>query len=952
MKTIFLTRLPDQDAPEIVEVQDVFTFLETEFGHWSRVGRVVHVPDGRVVTPRLPSDVMVLRDLPGPFTVEAFPRIEPGTAVAILMMIASAMVQSLLAPKIPEQASRTVRNESPNNGLSGRTNEVRVNGRLPEIFGQVRSYFDLLEAHTIFENHVEKEIAYLCIGRGSYEVESIRDGTTRIDQIAGAAAAVYGPHTSPNSGTPQLTIGNAIDTPVMMTKRENGINGQTLQPPNHANVAFEPMRFESPNLVRMMSPDVDFTEYFLSGDVVTISRGYVSKGTFSYSIEADEATFELTEALAGTITFAGSHSSDWAIGQALTISNGTVHWDAVSGGDSGAIYTKSGNVNGVYLITGVSEAGGNTTLALDIENNSRAWYFQDGEGHQAEALGGPRLTRPSTDIIYDLSGVYTIATLSGDLLTLDNPAAVNPDWDVMTDDYGGISPTLQVTIEASKERWVGWLELESVEPIDRLITNIVSQGLYGLKDSGRQVRLDVDVELQAQPMDEFWAATGAIESFTGTVQGSAVSRVTRALTMDITLAATSQRWAIRLSRTSDTDTDFGGQVVDDVQWRDLFAASVIDKPHFGDVTTVQIMTHATDAALAVKERKANALVTRKLPKRVSGSDFTTELYPTTDVADILSFICLDPKLGNRAKHEVDFDNFYDTAAEIREYFGIDVAQFNYTIDNDNLSFEEIFRMVATAVYCSGYRRGSVLRLFFERETDDSALLFNHRNKKPASEHRTTTFGPKQAYDGVEFQWVRPSDDSIQTIYLPADRSAINAKREETVGIRIFEQAHIHAWRLYNKILYQNETTRFDALPEANLLTLKERILCSNNVRNKSQDGEIVEVDGLMVALSQPVEWDPLKSYVMQLQNSDALVESMDITPGGNTFTAVLSRAPRTPIIASGYNPTKYQIVDTQDTRRARPFLVEEKSAPNEDTTIPLVAINYDARYYANDKDFA
>ena len=105
----------------------------------------------------------------------------------------------------------------------------RVNGRIPDIYGTVRSTPDLLCAHRVFENHVEKEIAYMCIGRGAYEVSDIRDGTTPVADIAGASVAVYGPYTSPNGGQPQQVIGNQINVPVLMTKRENAHTNQCEQ---------------------------------------------------------------------------------------------------------------------------------------------------------------------------------------------------------------------------------------------------------------------------------------------------------------------------------------------------------------------------------------------------------------------------------------------------------------------------------------------------------------------------------------------------------------------------------------------------------------------------------------------------------------------------------------------------------------------------------------------------
>ena len=71
---------------------------------------------------------------------------------------------------------------------------------------------------------------------------------------------------------------------------------------------------------------------------------------------------------------------------------------------------------------------------------------------------------------------------------------------------------------------------------------------------------------------------------------------------------------VRVKRTTNSDTNFEGTVVDEVKWRDLYAMSPVTQQHFGDVTTVQSVTYATDGALAVKSRKLNMEVTRKLPR--------------------------------------------------------------------------------------------------------------------------------------------------------------------------------------------------------------------------------------------------------------------------------------------------------------------------------------------------
>ncbi|WP_313695359.1 host specificity factor TipJ family phage tail protein [Achromobacter mucicolens] len=961
MIVVYLYKRPDANK-EVHHVNDLVQFLKGQFGrHFPAGGRITDCATGQSVTPKTYEDALALRSMPGPFVVEVFPLAAlPPIVVALIVTTASIILQSIFAPTPPNATARNVQQESPNNGLSERTNSVRVNGRVPDVYGQVRSTPDLLAPpYKVFENHVEKEVAYMCIGRGAYEVQDIRDDTTVISEIAGSSVEVYAPFTSPNSGAaPQLRIGNAINLPVITAKRVNSVNGQVLQPQDVGSVIRRGMIFRSPNEIVSQDPNVDFADLFIPGDTIQVQGAVQTQGTFSYSPPSG-AVFRAQNSLTptwGELDFAGNHGAEWSPGQIVTISNGYVTWTDQTGGEASEPYTANSNVTGVYAVLSSTyfSVGNFTRVRLDISQSFSAWAaFRSAF---SEVVGTPTLTRPSDYVQFDLSGSYVVTTVTSGLLTLNNPSAVNSGWTVMQDSYGGQSSVLNPTITTTGERWVGWFTVESVKPITRIISNVVAlNGLF--KDNGRQqYRQNVTYRIEAQRIDGSGNPVGSVEAFERTIVGSAVSRSTRADTLDVVLGgAASARWRFRARRLTNSDTGFEGQVIDEIKWRDLYACNSVDQAHFGDVTTVQSVTFATDGALAIKERKLNMLVTRKLPRRVSGSTFTSELYATTNVADILSAICLDPLIGNRPASEVDFDNFYQTRDDIVSYFGLDIAQFNYTIDSDNLSFEETVSMIAEAVFCRAYRRGSVIRLFFERQTDDSAILFNHRNKLPGSEQRTE--GSAAENDGIEYEWINPANDASETIYLPSDRSAVNPRRVESVGVRIYAQASIHAHREWNKLQFQDVATEFDALPEANLLTVSERILCADNTRAGSQDGEIVGIDATnprLVTLSQPFDWSTGGPFWIFLQNRDGMVESMPVQSGGSPRLALLSTAPRTEIIlrGEGYNPTGYIIGQGAAPRQAQPFLITEKGAPNDDGTIPITAINYDDRYYQNDRDFA
>lgn len=946
----------EETSAEWFETDDMIALFRQVFGNNAPENCRLyhqHISELTDVTPTTAEQEAALKDLPGPFYLVVAPG-EFITLTAVLTALAYAVagiiLQSILAQDLPSSASRQIRDESPNNGLSDRTNQARVNGRIPRILGEVRSTPDLIAGtYKIFEAHREKEVAYMCVGVGAYDISDVRDDTTLVSEIAGTSVEVFGPNTSPNSGhEPQLRIGSPINTPVFTTKRQNSVNGQTLQPQDVGRVQRRLARFVSPNVIESLDPIVDYTEYFVAGDVIAVTEAAQTTGVFTYSPPAG-ADFNSELAIGpswGEITFAGNHVADWSAGQIMTLSNATVSWDDGSG------FPYNTSVAGVYEVLSSSYDGVamTTTVRIDISENNSAWTSPTNTGG-IPGTGFPTMSRPSGIVQFDLSGTYTINTVTGTTITLDNPSAVNPDWTVMQDDYGGVSRALNPIIVTTGERWVGWFTVQMLEPMDRFISNAVAiNGMYALDDSGTQHRVDVAYSIQAQRLDSAGNPTGDVYTYDRTVQGSGTTRTGRADTAQITLPGpASAAWRFRARRTSPTNPDDFIQVVDTIQWRDLYAGAAVAQTHFGNVTTVHTVTFATDGALALKERKLNMLAVSVLPILQADGTFGAPA-PTREFKDGLCAVALDPKVGNRTLAELDLINIYQTWADVREYFGFDAAaQFSYTLDKSDMSFEETVTAIAQAVFCQAYRRGSQLRMFFERETDESTILFNHRNSLPGTQKRTTNFSSPKDNDGIELQYVSPDDDSVVTIRLPND-SIVNPETIETVGIRNAQQAHLHAYRAWNKLQYQHTTVEVDVLQEADMLVLGERVIVSDTTRSGEQAGYVRSVDGLLLSLSQPMEWGD-GSYVIFVQNSDAVTESIPITPGPDSTSVILSRAPRTPIVVNGVAPTRYIIGASNTARQVAPFLVTAKDPGQDGAIVSLNCVNYDARYYQNDGDY-
>ena len=848
-----LNSLEEDTWEHFNDVGNVIDFLQTKFDVFPDNARIYHecVAGQKDVTPWDEASIAYLLSLEGTFFVISYPEGDPFTIIAIILSVVAVAAAIFLRPKVP--VLRNQNQGSSNNELSDRTNKVRLGSRIPSIYGTVNSTPDLLSSYSVYENNIEVEYAYMCIGSGYYSINpsQIYDDSTAIANITssttvmnipGTSVCVYDPYTSPNSGTPSLTLGTPITDPVQMATRCTSVNGQVLRPPNINTVnGVSNIVMGYPNTVTINDPTsvLDFTTYFQAGDSVNIT-------------------------------------------------------------------------NANYGTTGTTTS--------------------------------------------DFSGTYLTVSVSPHVITLNNPSSVNSAWSTLTPTssatYAG-SPSINTT----GTTWVGPFLLSpiavgtSTVNIGQVWANFIAlNGLYA-DDGTNQVAEGVALQLEITPLDINNNPIGAAETQSINMLGSNFVRTQVAVTLKMTPSVPAIAYSVRASRSSNTDTGFRGTVVDEVQWRDVTAIIPVPQAHFGNVTTVQSVTQATTGALAVKDRKLNMIVTRKLPAYLGSNTFSTTLYPTTNAADIMSAICLDPVIGNRTTAEVNFDNFYSTIANVASYFGTSLCtDFCYTFDSDNLSFEETLATVAHTVFCTAYRRGSTISLSFEQKTAQSTMLFNHRNKMPNSETRSVRFGIEKDYDGVEFTWVSPLDNSTQTFYIPSDMSALSPEKVESQGVRNNIQASMQANRIWNKLQYQNVTVEFEGMQESDLLLLNDRIQLTDSTRAGTQDGEVLGQSGLTLNLSQPLTLTDSLGLTIFLQYYDESVESIPVYATSNPYSVTLSRAPRMPLyldIDAAVRTT--YIITGNSSKTPSAYLVQERT-PQAKMTNKVVVVNYDDRYYQNDTD--
>lgn len=145
--------------------------------------------------------------------------IDPITiAIISVVAIAAAVAVTLLMPKpqIPNQSGQ--RKSSSNNSLSGQTNIARTYEAIPDIYGKVRSYPDLIQGSVEeYISQVKNITELMCFGIGEFHIQNVKFSESRINDIPGSTFEIFGPNTNiPDIYEPQIdkTVnGNEILAP-------------------------------------------------------------------------------------------------------------------------------------------------------------------------------------------------------------------------------------------------------------------------------------------------------------------------------------------------------------------------------------------------------------------------------------------------------------------------------------------------------------------------------------------------------------------------------------------------------------------------------------------------------------------------------------------------------------------------------------------------------------------
>lgn len=739
-------------------------------------------------------------------------------------------IMNIISPSQAQPGLGNQQGASPNNSLTDRTNKARPYERTYDICGTVQSIpNDLMTVYRKYDTNGNViEFGFYDVGRGPLDTPAsgITDGDTRLSEITGSSAAVYGPYTSPNSGVPQVMVGGAITEGLYITATSNEVDGAELKAANDlaANIGDVATVSRVGNVATIVDPTGDsrFNDYMKVGDAVEL------------------------------------------------IGIRAVTWEELSG---------------VYTITSVSG--------------------------------------------FDIS--FTVDGAAPPWATITSTVALFPNENATTGPYNKVAVS-----------WSNWFTMDKIKATRVLANFGAASGMY--KDDGnKKSSASVTIRVEYQALDVNGTPIGPVYSADGTVSGRSSDQTGVSI---VGALPTASAFRARARRITNKDLDFGGQVIDDVSFDNLYAQIPDTTPNYGNRTTVHTARRQTPRATSIKAPKLALIVTERLYKYLGDGVFDTVLSNNTQAVQSLIRLLRDPVCGGLNLTASNMDRLLAVQDEVEAYFGsAQAGQFCYTFDSFDVTMQDIINTVAEAIFCRAYREGSSILLDFDRPRIGPEMVFTHRSKAPG-EKWTRNFNTRDRYDSLKFSYIDPATNTKETITIPAD-GGLKTETYDSKGIRNYRQAYWAAYRRYQRNLLNRVLVEFTAMEEGVFARPGRAVSVVKGSRVSPFDGYVVAVDGLTVVLSQNVEFTPGQEHSLVLKRRDGSVQSVNVTPGANNRTVIMTSAPQEAIY-TGNEALKTEFSFGSEDRHNAQMMVVSTVEPGSDRTVRITGYNYTDDYYAYD----
>ena len=819
--------------------------------------------------------------------------LDPISLVVIAVIAAVVTISLIPDPQIPNDAG--LESASPNNTLSGQTNIARPYQAVPEIFGRIIAYPDLLQP-SLFEYVADiKQVREVFgLGVGEYLIDSIKSGQSIISQIPGSTATVRGPGDTP----PDLQIG----------RETNDINGQELRAPDDPTVS---------SIGRLVFDDKDDVASPSGVQFTSPATINVPVGSFAYDL-------------------------DLQVGDQVTVS-GTTSNNATF--TIGSITDNAGDVR-LVVTTSVTTEGPTSATFTRVTTAPMVMYSFDEDiltNLGVDVLGVFTVLDTTSN-----NGDFTIITAAADVFlpTID-ATPINVIKFVVTETViDEDDSTAKVTrVGQDPDANVGFFQLADVA--EEVWTHL--QMPQGIRSEDGDV-ITINIEVDIQETDSVGTPTGPIDTQTYTFKGGTQSGQFQ--TNKFVVPNPGGFYRTRARRITNK---FAGSAADLVKWEDSVAVVSYSGSNFGDITTVDVNTVATNFATSSSQRKINIDCTRKLPTWTAGGGFDPTLTATRSFARAVLY-SLNQAAG-RPLSEIDLVALFGIADGLSDSR---LGQFDFSFDESNVGLGDRIKTICNSARVGVYRDGQTWRFVRDEAQPFRTALFNRRNISADTKgSQNWTMHKPADFDSIALRFTDPVTNKRAESQIRIDSGTSSfiegslgsrPKRIDLAGCRDSFQANDRARMEIRKILRQRRRVKEIVLNDGLLVNPGDRVGWSDVYDGEIFDGEILDQSDTLFTTSEQIVLDPLKTYVGSITDSTGVVTGpVPVSAAVGDLFAFTASFSSSALIADGITVqagSRY-LIGTVDDDSASDFIINSRRSSSEGK-IELNMVNYDETIYELD----
>ena len=400
--------------------------------------------------------------------------------------------------------------------------------------------------------------------------------------------------------------------------------------------------------------------------------------------------------------------------------------------------------------------------------------------------------------------------------------------------------------EAVTGVWIGgFVANDSGTAANAIAVDVVMpRGLYRANDDGSLNGVDISWVVQALPIDDYGAATGAWFTIGSENVWDATTTPIR---LSYRYSVPAGRYQVRLMRTDTKQTD--SRYGHELNWAGL-RAYLPGSQQYGDVTMLAVRMRATNNLSAAASRKINLVVTRKLPVW-NGSSWSSPIA-TRSIAWALADICRAQYGGKQPDARIGINELL----ALNAIWSTRGDTFNFVFDSQS-TVGEALTIAARAGRAVWYKQGGIVHFVRDQPATLPVALFTPRNIVKSSLSIDYLMTSEETADAIDVTYFDETVWTERTVRaaLPGSAQSVVASMK-LPGVTSRAQAWKEGMYAAACNRYRRRLPSWQTEMEGFVPTIGDLVALSHDMPQWGQSGEIVAWNAATktATLSEPLTW--------------------------------------------------------------------------------------------------